>query len=172
MPLVNGYEVARAIRRWEHANSHPHVPMVSISANTRKDGLPASAEAGFTEFAVKPVVWADLGHVLLDITEPGTEHIFLRDRSQPRAEEIVSDDDDDDDDEDDEDDEDEDEGGEDEEEDAQDGVAVDAVDEDDACDGARERGDSEGSEGSNGSKGSGASGSVSEGGDGGKAQYR
>lgn len=84
MPLIGGYEMVRRIRSWEEENGYPPIPTVSLSANTVREGWFASAEAGFTHYSPKPVNFRELGHVLLEITEPNKPHMFLRDRPVPR----------------------------------------------------------------------------------------
>ena len=84
MPLIGGYDMVRRIRAWETEKGYPPVPTVSLSANTVKEGWHASAEAGFTHYSPKPVNFRDLGHVLLEITEPGRPHVYLRDRPLPK----------------------------------------------------------------------------------------
>ena len=83
MPKKDGYTACQEIRQWEIANGHPHVPMISLSANVMTKGWRESAEAGFTQYSAKPVDWRTLGYLILEVTSPGTPHIFLRDRPMP-----------------------------------------------------------------------------------------
>ena len=46
-------------------------------------GWRESAQAGFTQYAAKPVEWRVLGNLILELVAPGGPHIFLRDRPLP-----------------------------------------------------------------------------------------
>ncbi|MCJ1246731.1 hypothetical protein MMC30_003940 [Trapelia coarctata] len=85
MPRMDGYTACRRIREWEHKHHHPHVPMVSLSANVMSKGWRESAEAGFTHYSMKPVEWRDLGNIIVELLAPSTPHTFLRDRPLPPA---------------------------------------------------------------------------------------
>ena len=80
---MDGYTACRKIREWEEKHGYPHVAMISLSANVMSKGWRESAEAGFTHYAMKPVEWADLGNIMMDILKPDQPHIFLRDRPLP-----------------------------------------------------------------------------------------
>ena len=80
MPRKDGYTACREIREWEHQHGHPHVPMISLSANVMAEGRRDSAAAGFTQYATKPVEWRILGNLIVDLVSPGRPHVFLRDR--------------------------------------------------------------------------------------------
>ena len=84
MPRKDGYTACREIRAWETANGYPHVPMISLSANVMTKGWRDSAEAGFTQYAAKPVEWRILGNLIVDLIKPEAQHIFLRERPIPR----------------------------------------------------------------------------------------
>lgn len=58
--------------------------MISLSANVMRKGWRESADAGFTQYSMKPVEWRDLGHLIVDLVQAGREHVFLRDRPMPR----------------------------------------------------------------------------------------
>ena len=83
MPIKDGYTACQDIRRWEVAHGHPHVPMISLSANVMTKGWRESAQAGFTQYAAKPVEWRVLGNLILELVAPDAPHIFLRDRPLP-----------------------------------------------------------------------------------------
>ena len=83
MPKKDGYTACQEIRQWEISKGHPHVPMISLSANVMTKGWRESADAGFTQYAAKPVEWRTLGNLILEIVAPGTPHVFLRDRPMP-----------------------------------------------------------------------------------------
>ena len=72
MPRLDGYTACRTIRTWEAENHYPPLPMVSLSANVMTKGWRESAAAGFTHYSMKPVEWRDLGHIIIDILEPGS----------------------------------------------------------------------------------------------------
>ena len=83
MPKKDGYTACQEIREWESANSYPHVPMISLSANVMTKGWRESAQAGFTQYAAKPVEWRALGNLMLELIASGASHVFLRDRPLP-----------------------------------------------------------------------------------------
>lgn len=83
MPRKDGNTACREIRAWENANGHPHVPMISLSANVMTKGWRDSADAGFTQYAAKPVEWRILGNLIIDLIKPGVPHIFLKERPMP-----------------------------------------------------------------------------------------
>ena len=108
MPVLNGLDMCRRIREEETKRKWPPVPVVSLSANTLNEGWLQAADAGFSHYCGKPVNFRDLGHIVLELTDPGVPHKFLRDRPVPKSLLKVlgmegEDDDDDDEDEDDED---------------------------------------------------------------------
>ena len=79
MPIKDGYETCRDIRRWEAKNKYPPVPIIALSANVMSQGQRASADAGFTQYTTKPVDLQILGDLLINLLEPGKKHVFLRD---------------------------------------------------------------------------------------------
>ena len=79
MPVKNGYDACRDIRSWETRNNHPHVPIIALSANVMAEGRLASADAGFTQYTTKPIDLQALGNLLVELLEPGKQHVFLRD---------------------------------------------------------------------------------------------
>ena len=85
MPVVDGLMMCRRIREWEEDHSWPAANVVSLSANTFYEGWTQSSQAGFTHYCPKPVNFRDLGHIILELTDPGVPHKFLRDREMPRA---------------------------------------------------------------------------------------
>ena len=85
MPVLDGLAMCRRIRDWEAKENRPPVPVVSLSANTFYEGWTQSSEAGFTHYCGKPVNFRDLGHILLELTDPSIPHKYLRDRQMPSA---------------------------------------------------------------------------------------
>ena len=81
---MGGYEACRRIRAWEEEHAYPPVPIVSLSANVMRQGWRESAANGFTEYAMKPVQFIDLGHIIMSVTRPDAPHVFLRDRPVPQ----------------------------------------------------------------------------------------
>ena len=79
MPVKNGYETCRDIREWENTHNHPHIPIIALSANVMAEGQRASADAGFTQYTTKPIDLQALGNLLIELLEPGKEHVLLRD---------------------------------------------------------------------------------------------
>ena len=109
MPILDGLSMCRQIREQETTRKWPPVPVVSLSANTLSEGWAQASEAGFSHYCGKPVNFRDLGHIILELTDPSVPHTFLRDRPMPKSlrkmmgSEADGGDDDDDDDDDDED---------------------------------------------------------------------
>lgn len=85
MPVLNGLEMCRLIRREETQRQWAPVPIVSLSANTISEGWAQAAEAGFSHYCGKPVNFRDLGHIILQLTDPSVPHKFLRDRPMPKS---------------------------------------------------------------------------------------
>jgi CheY-like chemotaxis protein len=81
---MGGYEACRKIREWEVEHGYAHVPIISLSANVMRHGWRESAANGFTQYCMKPVKFADLGYIIIDLIKPGTPHVFLRDRPVPQ----------------------------------------------------------------------------------------
>ena len=85
MPVLDGLTMCRKIRKWEEDHGWPPMPIVSLSANTMKEGWAQSSEAGFSHFSSKPVNFRDLGYILLELTDPNIPHQFLKERPMPKA---------------------------------------------------------------------------------------
>jgi CheY-like chemotaxis protein len=60
MPVMDGLEAARAIRRLEAARGCPALPIVALTANARKEDDEACLEAGMDRYLPKPFDRADL----------------------------------------------------------------------------------------------------------------
>ena len=85
MPVLNGLAMCRRIRIEEEQRKWPPVPIISLSANTITEGWTQASEAGFSHYCGKPVNFRDLGHILLELTDPSIPHRFLRERPLPKA---------------------------------------------------------------------------------------
>ena len=60
MPVMDGLEATRAIRRWE-ANIHAHpIPILALTAHAGGEGVGSSLEAGCSEHLTKPIKKATL----------------------------------------------------------------------------------------------------------------
>ena len=64
MPVLDGYETARAIRRLEAATSREHIPIVAVTANAFDDDVALSRDAGMDAHLAKPYTRAQLRDVL------------------------------------------------------------------------------------------------------------
>ena len=84
MPIMDGLTMCRRIRDWEPTVKRQPVPVVSLSANSFVEGWNQSSAAGFSHFCPKPVQFRDLGHILLELTDPNIPHKFLSERQMPK----------------------------------------------------------------------------------------
>jgi two-component system sensor histidine kinase/response regulator len=62
MPVMDGFEATRAIRRWEEGTNRPPIPILAVSASGAAKGAGGSLEAGCNEHLEKPIARS----VLLD----------------------------------------------------------------------------------------------------------
>ena len=67
MPVMNGYEAARAIRELE--GSRGRIPIVAISANTYESDRRAAAEAGMNAHVAKPFKSEELVKTIEELTK-------------------------------------------------------------------------------------------------------
>jgi CheY-like chemotaxis protein len=84
MPIMDGLSMCRRIRDWEQEVGRRPVPVVSLSANSFAEGWSQSSSAGFSHFCPKPVQFRDLGHIILELTDPAIPHRYLSDRQMPK----------------------------------------------------------------------------------------
>ena len=64
MPVLDGYDTAREIRRREAATSSERIPIVAVTANAFDDDIARSREAGMDAHLAKPYTRAQLRDVL------------------------------------------------------------------------------------------------------------
>jgi signal transduction histidine kinase/ActR/RegA family two-component response regulator len=64
MPVLDGAEATRTIRRQERASGAPRVPIVGLSADTLAGTIERSLEAGMDDYVVKPVTIATLAEAV------------------------------------------------------------------------------------------------------------
>ena len=60
MPVLDGLEATRAIRRWETDRGRPRVPIVAVSAGVFDDQRRQCIDSGMDDFVGKPVVIDEL----------------------------------------------------------------------------------------------------------------
>ncbi|KAJ5577205.1 hypothetical protein N7535_004131 [Penicillium sp. DV-2018c] len=83
MPIKNGYDTCRDIRKWEQTNHYPQIPIMALSANAMTDQIEDAARAGFNDYVTKPIKHNELGKMLMELLEPGRPLGLLRDRLPP-----------------------------------------------------------------------------------------
>lgn len=72
MPLMDGYSMARAIRRHERENRLKRVPIIALTANLQNDSPQRCRKAGMDAWLVKPLTLEQL-HAVLVRWLPGDE---------------------------------------------------------------------------------------------------
>jgi len=55
MPVMDGLDATRAIRRWERDEGRPHTPVVALTANAMEDDILRCLDAGCDAHLAKPV---------------------------------------------------------------------------------------------------------------------
>ena len=65
MPIMDGFEAAQHIRRWEQENGHPRHPILALTANVFDADRQHCLAVGMDDFLVKPITLADLRSALL-----------------------------------------------------------------------------------------------------------
>ncbi len=65
MPLMNGYEATRFLRRWEKESDRPHLTVVALTAHIMDEYKEKSFSAGMDDFLPKPVDMEKLKATLL-----------------------------------------------------------------------------------------------------------
>ncbi len=69
MPIMNGIEAARSIRKWEGSEKQKPVPIIALSGHDDEKARQKCLEAGFTDYLIKPAKQEDLFNILLQIPE-------------------------------------------------------------------------------------------------------
>jgi CheY-like chemotaxis protein len=64
MPVMDGLEATRVIRRREEAQGLPHLPIIAMTANAMESDRQACLDAGMDEFVAKPIRVAELNEKL------------------------------------------------------------------------------------------------------------
>ena len=68
MPVMDGLDAARHIRRWEREHQRPRVPIIALTASVLETDRDSTAEAGMDGFAIKPLetprLFAEMARVL------------------------------------------------------------------------------------------------------------
>jgi CheY-like chemotaxis protein len=64
MPVLDGYETARTIRRLLEKQRADHLPLVAMTANRTNGDRQRCLEAGMDDYLCKPVRQEDLGRIL------------------------------------------------------------------------------------------------------------
>ncbi|MCG9885633.1 MAG: response regulator [Cyanobacteria bacterium] len=64
MPVLDGYETTRRLRRWERDQGRVPLPVVAMTANALSDARDACLAAGMTDYVSKPLAMAALAEVI------------------------------------------------------------------------------------------------------------
>jgi CheY-like chemotaxis protein/HPt (histidine-containing phosphotransfer) domain-containing protein len=60
MPVMDGYEATRLIRRGDAGTHHKNIPILATTANAIKGDIEACLEAGMNDYISKPIAYNDL----------------------------------------------------------------------------------------------------------------
>jgi CheY-like chemotaxis protein len=69
MPIMNGIEATRTIRKWEGTEKQRTVSIIALSGHDNEKARQKCLEAGFTDYLIKPAKQEDLLNILLQIPE-------------------------------------------------------------------------------------------------------
>jgi CheY-like chemotaxis protein len=64
MPVLDGYDAAAAIRKWERESQHVHIPIIALTASALEADIKRAIEAGCDAHLAKPVRRNDLVKLL------------------------------------------------------------------------------------------------------------
>ncbi len=64
MPVMDGFESTRLIRRWEKEHAADQVPIIAMTGHTEEEKIIESYEAGCTEYMKKPLKQDELFNIL------------------------------------------------------------------------------------------------------------
>jgi CheY-like chemotaxis protein len=73
MPVLDGTEVARALREWERSERRPSTPIVALTANATPDDRRECLASGMDSFVAKPVSLQALTAVLASHLRPADD---------------------------------------------------------------------------------------------------
>lgn len=82
MPVMNGFELTRNIRR---STRYSELPVIVITASDHSEAVEEAFAAGATSFVAKPINWALFSHAILFVMKANRDHIELR-TARDRAE--------------------------------------------------------------------------------------
>lgn len=66
MPVMDGYECTLNIRKWEHDQGLPHLPIVALTANTQQSDLQKCLDVGMDRALTKPIEMQTLQQILTE----------------------------------------------------------------------------------------------------------
>ncbi len=69
MPILNGYDLLKSYRQWEHDNNRAPVPAIALTAYATAEDAKRSREAGFQAHLPKPMNIGNLTQEIQELTE-------------------------------------------------------------------------------------------------------
>ncbi|MBF0287167.1 MAG: response regulator [SAR324 cluster bacterium] len=69
MPIMDGYDATRMIRKWEKDHQFPAVPVIALTASSSEEELQKALDAGCMEHLTKPIQKEDLQKIIFQIGE-------------------------------------------------------------------------------------------------------
>ncbi len=69
MPIMDGFDAARAIRQLEKKTGRPQTPIIAVTAYYSEESKNECTNSGMNTYIPKPVVIADLLKVILPLSE-------------------------------------------------------------------------------------------------------
>ena len=75
MPVLDGFETTRELRRREHAQSRGRTPIIALSADAMLENRDRAREVGMDEFITKPIEIERLRRMIWSVVRRNASHI-------------------------------------------------------------------------------------------------